>query len=375
MGQIVTRTFAVIRRDLLKFKRNPMVIMMSLVMPIIYLVILGNSFQGKLKHLPVGVVNLDSGHDSRLFVNKLRAVENGPGTFTLVMLRDQEAAVRLVRDGRLKAAIIIPRGFTRRYLASRSAEAGLFIDNTDGISAATIRDTVRNIFDSISIEYVPIREPGGRRYLRDTDLYPKVDYDQSLVPGVVIMAIFLGTLTTGAFNLVMDRFLGIDESYLLTPLKKTDIVAGLVVSGVIITTIITALVMLISMLITGIPLSGSAGRYGLIFAVLILTTVGMLNMMFVFLGRISHPRIMGILTGFLNVIFFFPSGAVYPVESFPGWLRTFAKVNPEAYAVHALKSLLFKDVGLSAIYQDIVFLSGFALIMMITAVSFFKRTL
>ncbi len=352
-----------------------MVIMMSLIMPVIYLVILGNSFQGKLKHLPVGVVNLDRGPDSRLFVNKLRAVESGPETFRLVILKDQEAAVKLVRDGRLKAAIIIPPDFTRRHLVSKRAEAGLFIDNTDGISAATIRETARSVFNSISIEYVPVREAGGRRYLRETDLYRKVDYDQSLVPGVVIMAIFLGTLTTGAFNLVMDRFLGIDESYLLTPLKKSDIVAGLVVSGVIITTIITTLVMIVSMLITGIPLYSSIGRYGLIFAVLILTTIGMLNMMFVFLGRISHPRIMGILSGFLNVIFFFPSGAVYPVESFPGWLRTFAKVNPEAYAVHALKSLLFKNVGISAIYMDIAFLSAFAVIMMITAISFFKRTL
>ncbi|RMD58118.1 MAG: ABC transporter, partial [Nitrospirae bacterium] len=51
----MTRLIAVIKRDLLKFKRNPLVIMMSLAMPIIYLVVIGNSFQGKLKHLPIGV--------------------------------------------------------------------------------------------------------------------------------------------------------------------------------------------------------------------------------------------------------------------------------------------------------------------------------
>ena len=182
--------------------------------------------------------------------------------------------------------------------------------------------------------------------LRDIDLYRKVDYYQSLVPGVVIMAIFLGTLTTGAFNLVMDRFLGIDESYLLTPLSKSHIVAGLIISGLTITTMIAVLIFTVSMVITGIPFSNGLKQFVPILTVIILTTLCLLSLMFVLIGRVNHPRIVGILSGFMNVILFFPSGAIYPIASFPGWLRAFAKVNPEAYAVDALKSILFKGRGL-----------------------------
>jgi len=89
---------------------------------------------------------------------------------------------------------------------------------------------------------------GGSPAHRDISLYQKVDYNQSLVPAVVIMAIFLGTLTTGAFNLVMDRFLGVDESYLLTPLAKLDIVAGLVISGLSITMLIAVVILSVSLL-------------------------------------------------------------------------------------------------------------------------------
>jgi ABC-2 type transport system permease protein len=97
--------------------------------------------------------------------------------------------------------------------------------------------------------------------------------------------------------------------------------------------------------------------------------------MFVILGRINHPRVVGILSGFLNVILFFPSGAVYPIASFPGWLKTFAKINPEAYAVHALKGLLFKGADLASISTDIAFLSVFTIVMMTTAIVTFRRTL
>ena len=55
------RFLAIFERDLRKFIRNPIVVAMSLLMPIIYLVILGNSFQGELRHLPIAVVDMDNG--------------------------------------------------------------------------------------------------------------------------------------------------------------------------------------------------------------------------------------------------------------------------------------------------------------------------
>jgi ABC-2 type transport system permease protein len=134
---------------------------------------------------------------------------------------------------------------------------------------------------------------------------------------VGIMAIFLRTLTTGAFNLVMDRFLNVDESYLVTPLSQTDIVAGLIISELSVTTIIADLILTASVLLSGIGFSSSIGHLASIIVVIVLTTLSMLSLMFVILGRFSHPRIVGILIGFMNVILFFPSGASYPITSFP----------------------------------------------------------
>jgi len=369
------RLLAVIERDLKKFRRNPVVLAMSILMPLVYLVILGNSFQGKLTSLPVVVVNEDGGPFSKRVVENLRAIEAGPETFTVIRMENEREAVGGVRKGLYKAALIIPPGFSKRMVLKGRPEVGLFLDNTDGISSETIRGLVNSALRSLNAEYVPVREKTDEVLLRDINLYPKVDYYQSLVPGVVIMAIFLGALTTGAFNLVMDRFLGIDESYLLTPLSKSHIVAGLIISGLSITTAIALVIFTASMLITGIPLSRGVTQCGSIFLVITLTTLCLLSLMFVILGRVGHPRIVGILSGFLNVMLFFPSGAVYPIASFPGWLKTFARINPEAYAVDALKSILFKNAGISAISGDLVFLLSFTAFMMTTAIFSFKRTL
>jgi ABC-2 type transport system permease protein len=189
------------------------------------------------------------------------------------------------------------------------------------------------------------------------------------------MAIFLGAMTTGAFNLVMDRFLGIDESYLLTPLSKAHIVGGLVISGLVVTTAIASSILAVSMAITGIPLARGAEQFLPLLLVILLTTLCLQSLMFLILGRAGHPRIVGILSGFLNVILFFPSGAVYPQASFPGWLRAFAKVNPEAYAVDALKAILFKGAGIPAVAGDLLFLAAFTTVLMVLSVLSFRRTL
>jgi ABC-2 type transport system permease protein len=369
------RLLAVIDRDLKKFRRNPVALAMSILMPIIYLVILGNSFQGKLQALPLVVVNQDSGPHSKRILDNLRAIEAGPKTLTILMVKNEEDAIEGVRKGQYKAGLIIPSDFSKKVAVKGKPEIGLFLDNTDGISSAAISNAVNGALGSINIEYVSVREKADTISLRDISLYKNVDYYQSLVPGVVIMAIFLGTLTTGAFNLVMDRFLGVDESYLLTPLSKLDIVGGLIISGLSITTIIAAVILGVSMVLTGIPFSKSIGQFVAILIIIILTTLSLLSLMFVILGRFNHPRIVGILSGFMNVILFFPSGAIYPIASFPRWLKTFAKINPEAYAIAALKSILFKGTDLGTISGDILFLSVFTAVMMTTAIVTFRRTL
>ena len=81
------------------------------------------------------------------------------------------------------------------------------------------------------------------------------------------------------------------------------------------------------------------------------------------------------LFGILNVVTFFPSGALYPTESYPGWLQAISMVNPMRYAVHALRNLLLKGVGLGAVLPDFLILITFATVMLVLASTLFKRTL
>jgi ABC-2 type transport system permease protein len=91
--------------------------------------------------------------------------------------------------------------------------------------------------------------------------------------------------------------------------------------------------------------------------------------------RVEDPLVPRAIFGVLNTLLFFPSGAIYPIRAFPKWLQAIAIADPFTYAVHGFKALLLKEAGFAAIWQDLAFLTLFAIICFSIATPLFKRTL
>src|SRR5215475_9234313 len=176
------KTLAIMRRDLLKLRRNPLTLISTILMPIIYLVIIGNSFQGQLKHLPVVVVAQDHAEYARRLLEQLLALEAGPKTLKLSFMADPSQAIDAVRDGQYKGAIIIPPDFSHNVAEGRIAEIGLFTDNVDSVSSATVEGVVSQAASTVRIQFVTAREPKLHQIvLRPSWLFQYVDYDRSLI--------------------------------------------------------------------------------------------------------------------------------------------------------------------------------------------------
>jgi ABC-2 type transport system permease protein len=111
------------------------------------------------------------------------------------------------------------------------------------------------------------------------------------------------------------------------------------------------------------------------FTVIVVTSFALISLMFLLMVRVSDPLLPRAVFGVLNTLLYFPSGAVYPQQGFPGWMQVIAVADPFTYAVHAFKCLLLKNTGFSAIGSDLMFLLGFSVIAMSAATMLFKRTL
>jgi ABC-type multidrug transport system, permease component len=90
---------------------------------------------------------------------------------------------------------------------------------------------------------------------------------------------------------------------------------------------------------------------------------------------VNDPLVPRATFGVLNTFLYFPSGAVYPTQAFPAWMRVISKIDPFTYAVHALKCLVLKNTGFGAIGFDLLYLALFAVLSMALATMLFRRTL
>jgi ABC-2 type transport system permease protein len=69
------------------------------------------------------------------------------------------------------------------------------------------------------------------------------------------------------------------------------------------------------------------------------------------------------------------SGAFYPVQGMPYWLRWITVINPEAYAVHALRSIVLRGQGINVIGIDLLALVIFSAAAIMLGIMTYRRTL
>ena len=367
------RTLAIVEREMRRFRRSPMLIVVSMVFPIVQLVVLGYAFGGNVKHLKVAVVDQDHGVPAVRVRELASAVASGAHTIDTIEYADQGDAVRDLRNGRVNGVLTIPPDFSRRVLAKNAPRVALIEDNTDNFVSVALASTLGGLIASYGQGSQP-RVP-GQPTVDVVEVYPYVPYVQYLLPGSVVMSIFMMVMIGGGIIFIDDKARGLHEGYLVTPITKFELIAGFNISGTVKAVLAGMFLLVIGSLIAGIPSPFEPMRLFRLFVVVVVTAFALISLMFLLMVRVTDPLMPRAIFGVLNTLLYFPSGAVYPQQGFPGWMQVIAVADPFTYAVHAFKSLLLKNTGFEAITYDLGFLVVFSIVAMAAATKLFRRTL
>jgi ABC-2 type transport system permease protein len=288
---------------------------------------------------------------------------------------DQGEALRDLRVGRLNGVLAIPPGFSRRALVGEAPRVALVEDNTDNFVSATLAAGLNSLLSDYNARTPTSNRMTPQVTLDVVEVYPYVPYIQYLLPGSIVMSVFMMVMIGGGIIYIDDKAKGLHEGYLVTPITKLELIAGFNLSGAIKAVLSGSVLMTIGSVIAGIPDPFEPIRLLRIFVVIVMTALALVSMMFLIMVRVSDPLLPRAIFGVLNTLLFFPSGAVYPQQAFPAWMRAIALVDPFTYSVHALKSLLLKNTGLVAVAGDLAYLLVFCAIAMSAATVLFRRTL
>ena len=330
-----------------------MLIVMSMIFPLLQLVVLGYAFGGNVKHLKLAIVDQDHGVPAvkirelagavsvgRAHARPDRLRRSGPGA-------DRPAQRRRQRRADDPAGLLAARADQQR--AARRADLGQHRHLRLGLARGDGRRPGRRVQRARTPPRV-----AGAAGLDVVEVYPYVPYIQYLLPGSIMMSIFMMVMIGGGIIFIDDKARGLHEGYLVTPITKLELVAGFNISG---------------------HDQGGAGRRGRSRSsarsspacptrsircgccgcslVISSTSFALISLMFLLMVRVTDPLMPRAMFGVLNTVLYFPSGAVYPQQGFPGWMQAIAVVDPFTYAVHAFKSLLLKNTGFGAIAGDL----------------------
>ena len=370
----MSRMWAIVERELRRFRRSPILIVVSLIFPLCQLVILGYAFGGNVKHLKLAIVDQDRGLPAVKIRELAEAVSAGARTVDLLDYTDQGQAMTDLRNGRVNGVLTIPPEFSRRMLQKNQPKVALIEDNTDTVVAGALANSLNSLLVAYNEPPTVARVP-GKAALDVVEVYPYVPYIQYLLPGSIVMSIFMMVMVGGGIIYIDDKARGLHEGYLVTPITKLELIAGFNVSGTIKAVLAGLAIMLIGSVIAGVPNPFDPFRIMRLSVVIVVTAFALISMMFLIMVRVSDPLLPRAIFGVLNTVLYFPSGAVYPTQGFPGWMQVIATVDPFTYAVHAFKSLLLKNTGFQAIGGDLAYLLAFSAVAMTAATMLFKRTL
>jgi ABC-2 type transport system permease protein len=370
----MNRMMAIVEREMRKFFRSPALMLASMIFPLVQLIILGNAFGGKIRDARLGIVDQDGGTQALKIREAFDSVRSNIRTFEPVYYDSDKQAMEDVRSGKLQGAVIIPPQFSRRVFEDNHPRIALIVDNSDNFISAALEDELTSLTNALN---QPVVEP---RILQQTaldivELYPYIEYMKYLLPGSLVLAMFVSVMIGGGMLYIDDKARGVHEGYLVTPITKLELVLGLNLAGSIKAVMTGVIIVLIGSMLAGV---GSIFNPLTLLGALVMITLTSLafnTMMFLLMVRIEDPLVPRAMFGILNTLLFFPSGSVYPIQAFPKWLQAIARVDPFTYAVDGFKCLLLKETTLSAVWGDMLFLTIFAAITLGVAIPLFKRTL
>ena len=224
------RIWAIIERDLRRFRRSPTLVVVSIIMPLVQLFVLGYAFGGKVKDLRIGVVDEDHGVPAIQLKEMCQAVAANARTFETIDYSDRGAAMRDLRNGKINGILDVPPQFSRKLLAGDNPRVALVADNTDQFSSSALGGALSGMLQAYNAPAVPPRTSASAT-LDVVEVYPYVPYIQFCCRASIVLAIFVSAMIGGGIIFIDDKARGLHEGYLVTPIRKYELILGFTFSG------------------------------------------------------------------------------------------------------------------------------------------------
>lgn len=376
-----------LKKDLLVLWRHKPRLFSIFLFPILMIALFGYGMGGSIDNIPVVVVTQSSGPVTDQTLSAIKGMDLYD---VKDIITDPDKAKEMVKNGQVKAAIILPSDY-EDINSSQSKAVTIYVDSSDQMATQTLVPVTEALFTQIStqmglakiqatvaqttadpalisaISYQSITSSINFQIVKQ---YGDIKYIDFLVPAIIAMTVMMGAMMSMGESLAGERERGELARLFMTPTSVATVVGGKIMSRLVIQTA-TALVLIgAAIALFGITINGSML---LTLLLLVLTALCFVGFGIMVSARVSTQEDYVQMVMPFTMPMMFISGVFYPIETMPWIFQKLAYIAPLTYANDALRGVMLKGLSIGDIWVDVAVLLGFTALFFIMGVVKFNR--
>lgn len=372
-----SRVWPIIRKEFIQILRDPRTLAMVLMVAPMQVLLLGYAVNTDVKHIPLVVADQANDQQSRTLVRMLTTTQY----FDVVATAGGQEEVRTAIDrGQAKAGLIIPPDFTERVQSRTTGQVQMLIDGSDPQVAQTGLLAANSIMQAGMATQIQsaagslgLAIPSAPVEFRPTVLYnPDLRSVNFMIPGLIGVVLMFQSLFLTAFAIVREREQGTMEQLIVSPLRPWELMLGKITPFVIMSFWNVGVAIAVGVLWFRIDFNGS---YALLLALSVVFLLGSLGQGLL-ISTVATSQIQAMQMAAVALVpSIFLSGMLFPLENMPWFLQGVSYLVPLTYFIHILRGIALKGLGVDYLWNDVILLAIFGLLVFTLSVIRFRKSL
>jgi ABC-2 type transport system permease protein len=367
------RTSLIIWKEFVQLRRDPLLLRLIFIMPILQLLLFGYVVGSDVRNLPTAVVDLDNTQMSRQLAQSF----SSSGYFVISQHPSRESdLVHLIDKTVVQVGIVIPKGLEDDVKSGQTVPVGIVVDGADSKTASVASGYAAQIVNefnrrALGLAALEARGPSVDARVR-VMFNPSLKAVNAMIPGLIaaILLISMGSIMSQA--VVRERARGTLEQMLVTPISRGDYLVGKVVPYVIVAIFQSAFVALVGRFWFQVPFNGNVTTVVTGLALFMLTCIGT-GLLVSLVSRTQQQAQQMIMFVVLPTMVL--SGFIFPIESMPATVVPLTYLIPLRYALVVLRAAFLKGAHLSDLWAPLGAMAVFSAAIFGVAIARFSKRL
>jgi len=353
----------IVRKEFRQIIRDKRILGVLLFFPALMLFAFGYALNFDVKNTRMAVYDEDRSSASREFIQQFFTSEYFMNVQSLV----SKSEINDLLDGeQVRVVLVVPSSFSKDIQRGQAASVQVIVDGANSNAAATVLGYMNAIIQQYSLKVMTesFMRIGRQQIVLPINYQPRVWYNPELrsakflVPGLIAFILMVTTVVSTALAVVRERELGTMEQIMVSPIRPIELILGKTIPYTLISFLATATILVTGYVLFDVSIKGSVVLLSFVTLLFLLGGLGVGMLISTLVESQQLAFMIAVIISMLPT--FILSGFVFPIRNMPMIIQAATYFIPARYFLVALRAIILKGAGLSAFWDQAIFLAVYA---------------